>query len=223
MTARTRMSFTVVLLSLITLSLGGCQAARPIDTIRASGDHMFRFGDYEGARDEYAEIVSRQPGDWEAHYKLGVCLLHTGDFAAARRSLEVAHTRKPDNQDVANALAEAMFRQNDEARLFAFLRERASRTQQVVAYQQLGRYSMELNDPDSARVAIDTAIEIDKGRTTDPYLDAATLAERLGQLDEAVRRLRQALGIDTRDYRVRERLRALGEDPDTLMPLPPGR
>jgi tetratricopeptide (TPR) repeat protein len=219
MFSRTWMALAV----LATLHLGGCATPpRPTETIRASGDHYYKIGDFEAARDEYAEIVSRYPGDWEGHYKLGMCCLQTQEFSTARRSLEIANAAKPANQEIANALAESMYRQGDESRLFAFLRQRAATTQTVEAHRQLGRYAMELNDPDSARVAFQTAIEIDEGQSADPYLDAAALSERLGQLDDAIRRLRQAYGINPRDRRVTEKLRALGEDPTTITPLPPG-
>ena len=219
------MTRTWMALALLTaLTLGGCSTApRPIESIRASGDHLFKIGDWEGARDEFAEIVSRFPGDWDAQYKLGVSCLNLKDTSTARRALEIAYTRKPENRDVAAALAETLYQQGDETRLFAFLRDRAAKTQQVHDYLQLGKYAMELNDPDSARTAFETAIQIDDAKTTDPYKSSALLAERLGQLDEAVRRLRQAYGINLEDRRVREKLRELGEDPSTVTPLPPGR
>lgn len=233
MLGRTWKNLALVSALFLTLHfIGGCASPqRPSEAIRTSGDHYYRIGDYEAARDEYAEIVSRWPGDWQAQYKLGLSCLKTGETSLARRSLEIAYTRihekhrtQPrDDQDVANALAEAIFLQKDEARLYAFLRERAAAMQTVETHLQLGRYSMELNDPDSARVAFDTAIEIDGGMTTEPYLDSAALAERLGQLDEAVRRLRQAYGIKPEDRRVTEKLIALGENPATISPLPPGR
>ena len=91
------------------------------------------------------------------------------------------------------------------------------------AYLELGRYAMEMNDPDSAQVALDTAIEIDQGKTTEPYLEAAKLQERLGHLDVAVNRLRQAYGINQYDTRVHEMLQRLGEDPSKVKPLPPGK
>jgi Tfp pilus assembly protein PilF len=116
-----------------------------------------------------------------------------------------------------------MFQQGDESRLFAFLRGRAESTQSVEAYLKLAQYSIELNDPDSAQTAIDTAIEIDQGRSTGPYIEAARLAERLGHLDDAVARLRQAYGINPYDHRIMEQMKALGEDPKSVTPLPPGR
>jgi tetratricopeptide (TPR) repeat protein len=220
MTARS----LAILIAAASMCLTGCTAApRPTDSIRESGTHRYKFGDYEGARDEFAEIVARYPGDWQAQYMLGLCMLKTGELPAARRALETAYTHKPQNQDVADALAEVMLAQGDESRLFAFLRERASRTQRLEAYLQLAKYTAELNDPDSAQAAINMAIQIDNGRSTEPYLEAARLAERLGQMDEAVRRLKQAYGINHNDFRVRQRLKALGEDPEKTSPLPPGK
>ncbi len=212
-----------MLLAMIATSLSGCtQQQRPMEVIRTSGDRYFRAGNYAQARDEYAEIVAAYPGDWEAQYQFGQCLIKTQEYSQARQALEIAYTLKP-TQEVANALAEALFLQRDESRLFAFLRERATSTKSTEAYLELGRYAMECNDPDTAKVAFDTAIEVDMGKTTGPYLEAAKLDERLGHLDQAIRRLQQAYGINKYDTRVTEALRRLGEDPSKIKPLPPGR
>lgn len=206
------------------MMLNGCTAApRPIEEIRASGDHRYKYADYEGARDEFAEIAARYPGDWRAQHMLGLSLLKTNELSAARRALETAYTHKPESQEVADSLAEVLFLQKDEARLFAFLRDRAAKTQTVPAHLALANYAIELNDPDSARTAVETAIQLDNGRNTEPYLEAARLAERLGQMEDAVRRLRQAYGVNPVDPRVQERLVALGESMNELTPLPPGR
>src|SRR5262245_5717634 len=213
----------MIALASAAISLNGCNSGpRPIETVRASADHRFKVGKYAEARDEYAEIVSRYPGDWDAQYKLGMCSIHTQEYSAARRALETAYTHKP-NQMVADGLAEAIYRQGDESRLFAVLRGRAEQTQSVEGYVKLAEYSIALNDPDSAQTAIDTAIEIDQGRTTRPYIEAAKLAERLGHLEDAVKRLRQAYGINPYDQRIKQQLAAMGEDPNAVTPLPPGR
>lgn len=215
-------TWAVLLLAVIVFAGGCTQQRRPAEVVRTSGDQKYRVGDYAGARDEYAEIVSQYPGDWQAQYKMGLCMIQTGQYARARQALETAYTLKP-NQEVANGLAQAMFMQKDESQLFAFLRQRATETRSTAAYIELGKYSMDLNDPDSAKVAFDTAIEVDQGKTTEPYLEAAKLEERLGHLDVAINRLRQAYGINPYDTRVIEMLRRLGEDPSKLKPLPPGR
>ena len=41
-------------------------------------------------------------------------------------------------------------------------------------------------------------------------------------MDQAIAYLRQGLGANPYDNRVRDRLRQLGEDPDKTAPLPPG-
>ena len=82
---------------------------------------------------------------------------------------------------------------------------------------------MALNDPDSAQVALETAIAVDEGKTVEPYLQAAAFAQRLGDLEMALRRLRQAYGINPYDERVKQRLRELGEVPGPTIALPPGR
>lgn len=222
--SQSRMKVMMLLASMSAATIiGGCAGPRPVEVIRASGEHRFRGGNFESARDEYSEIVARYPGDADAQHKLGLCMIKTGELSAARHALETAHDLKPNNKTIANDLAEVMFQQGDEARLFGFLRSQAASTQSVQSYLKLAQYAIELNDPDSAQTALDTAIEIDEGRTTDPYLESARLAERLGQMDEAVRRLRQAYGINPNDHRVLEKLRAMGEEPGKVSPLPPER
>lgn len=226
-TNQARFSFFTHSAAALTLAacalLTGCgQQQRPVDAIRTSAEQRYRVGDYAGARDDYAEIVAKYPGNWQDQYKMGLCMIETQQYARARQALQTAYTLKP-SQEVADGLAQAMFMQKDESQLFAFLRQRASETRSTAAYLQLGHYAMELNDPDSAKVAFDTAIEVDKGKTTEPYIEAAKLAERLGHLDIAIDRLRQAYGINPYDTRVHEMLRKLGEDPNKIKPLPPGR
>src|SRR5439155_212444 len=85
------------------------------ETMRASGDYRFNKGDYAGAADEYSEIVARYPGDWEAQYKLGLSQLELKNYSAGRRALEIAYTQRPRDPKVAQALAEAMFRQGHAA------------------------------------------------------------------------------------------------------------
>ncbi len=212
-----RLLVQVILLSGAVLT--ACQ--RPVHTIRQSADFSFDHGDYDTAAAEYAEIADRYPGDWRAQYRLGLCLLEIDQPARARDALEVAYSHRPRDPCIANALAEAMFQQGDESRLFAFLRQRAKSMQSPAAYLQLARYALELGDPDSAHVALETAIVLDDGQTVEPYLAAASFAERLGDLETALRRLRQAYGIDHTDARVIQRLKDLGEIPGPTIALPP--
>ena len=218
-----RMTWMVALLGMMMLVSTGCSSQRPVETLRSSGDFHFARGEYAAAANEYAEIVSRYPGDADAQHRLGLCMLETGEYTAARRALEIAATRRPEDAEIGDALAEAMFKQGDEAQLFPYLRERAERTQSVEAYLRLAKYSLALRDPDSASRAIETAIELADKSDVEPYLAAAALAEEIGDFETAVRRLRQAYGINPHDTRVTEWLRELGEIPGPTYALPPGR
>ncbi|MHC4082402.1 MAG: tetratricopeptide repeat protein [Planctomycetota bacterium] len=211
------------LLGLLILAfLFGC-SQRPIESLRSRGDYLFERGDYAAAADKYSEIADRYPGDWEAHYRLGLCRLELGELSEARRELEVALTSKPGHPDVVDALAETMLLQGEEAELFAFVKDRAESEQTVRAWLRLARYAAQLGDVDSAQTAFETAIVLDDGRTVEPYLQAAKFAEDLGDMDQALRRLRQAYGINSRDTRVNKRLRELGEVPGPTIALPPGK
>ena len=114
--------------------LPGCGQRRPIDVVRASGDQHFLRRRLRRARDEYAEIVSQQPGDWQVQCKLGLSMIETRQYDRALVALETAYTAvslrgsADEQQQVAEALACAMFMQKEESRLFAFLRERATAT-----------------------------------------------------------------------------------------------
>jgi Tfp pilus assembly protein PilF len=216
-------SLPVLMSVLAAVILCACATQRPTPTVRESGDLRFNRGDYIGAAVEYQEIVARFPGDWEAQYKLGLCQMKLGQLAEAERSLSIAHTRRRDDPKIVDALAEVLYRQGDEAHLFAFLREQAESTQSVEAYLRLAKYSMKMRDPDSATVAIETAIELDGGHSVEPYILAADIAEQMGDTELAVLRLRQALGMAPDDERIANRLRALGEVPGPTFALPPGR
>jgi tetratricopeptide (TPR) repeat protein len=202
--------------------LCGC-GQQPVESLRSRGDFLYDHGDYAAAAQKYAEITERYPGDWEAHYRLGLCRLELNELTAARRELEVAHTSRPRDPDVVDALAETMLLQGLEAELFSFVKQRAESERTVRAWLRLGRYAARLGDADSAQTAFETAIVLDDGRTVEPYLDTAKFAEDLGDMDQALRRLRQAYGVNPKDPRVNRRLRELGEVPGPTIALPPGK
>jgi len=215
---------TVSALLACLLLMPACQSPRPITVIKRQAEFHFDQGRYERAAEDYQEIVDRAPGDWEAQYLLGLTRLELGQPDEARRALSQAHNLKPQNDDVADALAEAMYQQGATNELFAFLRERANSTQSTRSYLNLAEYATKTGDMDSASRALLTAIEVDEGRTVEPYLARAEFAARIGDTDEVVRRLRQAYGINPRDQRVLRKLEEYGEVPGpTLEPLPPGR
>lgn len=220
-------SAAIVALAASALGLGCANQTTPPWKHRDNGLRAMKLGDYETAAQDLAVYAQQYPGNWETQYNLGLCLLELDRPADARRALEIAHTRRPDDPDVADALAEAMFRLDDPRQLFAFLNNRAETQRTVRAYLRLADYARLCGDPDAALTAVRMAIELNEvnpeGRTVKPYLMAAALAEEVGNVDVAIRRLRQAYGIDPYNGEVRERLVLLGEVPGPTIALPPGR
>ena len=218
------MSRKPVLLPVLVVALVqvGC-GARPIESVRDRADFQFDHQQYPSAATGYTEIVDRDPGDWRAQYRLGLCELELGNADRARTALEIAYARRPDDREVVDALAEVMYRQPDEEALFELLTERARTRQTVYAWMRLARYAAELGDADTAMAGFETAIELDAGKSVEPYVQTALFSRQIGDLDAALRRLRQAYRIDPEDPRVDKQLRELGEVPGPTLGLPPGR
>jgi tetratricopeptide (TPR) repeat protein len=200
-----------------------CASERPLVIVHQSAARHMDLRQHDLAAREYEEIARRAPGDWLAQASLGRCLLALDRPDQARPTLEIAHTLRPQDDSIANDLAEAMYRQGDETSLFAFVNLRARRSRTADAWLRVAHYAEACGDADTAKLALETAIELDEGRSVEPYLRAAAFAEAMGDLDMAVRRLRQGYGIDPFDGRVSERLVALGEVPGPTGALPPGR
>ncbi len=212
----------IVVVTFLT-AFAGCSQQKPVHILREDGDFHFDHGQYDAAAMNFQEIVDREPSDWYGQYMLGRSLTELHRPKEARTALEQAYALQPANDDVADALPEAMLEDGDHNELFAFLRGRADERRSTKAYLDLARYAMALDDVDSADVALLTAIEVDGGRTAEPYLRRAEYAERIGDMDEAVHRVRQAYGINPHHAGVLAKLREYGEDPATITPPPPGR
>jgi Flp pilus assembly protein TadD len=77
-----------------------------------------------------------------------------------------------------------------------------------------------------AKGALESAIEFDQGydlqKSTEPYYRMAMLQVRLGNQQEALRRLRQAYGINPQDPRVRAELEQRGQVLGPTLGLPRG-
>ena len=220
-----------LLLGLLALGFAGGCGPTPIVTLRKNGEFNYKYGNYEDAAKDFGQIIERAPGDWEAEYRYGQCMMQLGDLESARRSLEVAQTAVPNNDEVAFALADCYFRMNDQTRLYQLLRDRAQTNASMESWLLMSEYALKLNDVDMARTAALNAIEVDQGQaeggidalSASPYYQAALVAERLGERDEELRRLRQAYGINPDDTRVKSKLVELGQVPGPTIALPPGK
>ncbi len=217
-------SLTIVsLAACLFAGLGGCVKGKSSEQLIADGDHAYRYGRYEEAAGDFQQVLDRYPGDVQANVGYARTQLALGNLDAARTALETAAVSKPEDFEISLLLAEVLFKQKDTTRLYQLLRDRAVEQGNAEAWIVMARYALELDDPDTAQVAVAAALEVSDDTSPEPYLLAAELAERVGDQKEALRRLRQAYGIAPNDPRIAAMLREYGEVPGPTIALPPGR
>lgn len=204
-------------------SLGGCMKGKSSEQLLADGDHAYRYGRYEEAAGDFQQVIDRYPGDVPANVGYARTQIALGNLDAARNALETAAASKPEDFEISLLLAEVLFKQRDTTRLYQLLRDRAVEQRRIQAWIVMARYALELDDPDTAQVAVGSALELSDDTSAEPYLIAAELAERVGDQSEALRRLRQAYGLAPNDPRIAAELREYGEVPGPTIALPPGR
>ncbi len=221
---RVRTSLATVLLIVGATVLDGCKTMPPTPTVvlQRDGDHAFEWGRYEEAASYYEQIIDREPGDSKAQEMFGRCVLAMGEPARAVDAFQIAVARRPGDRELLLLLSQAQFDAGQYDQAFELVRTWALDNGDSGAWTQLARFAMQTGDPDTARQAIERAIEADPTGSADPYLVAADLEESLGNTSQALRRLRQAHGIELRNQAILDRLRAYGEVPGPTLVLPPG-
>lgn len=199
------------------LSMAACSARVPAESLAQRAHFNFWAENWQLAQEEYTELVDRYPDDWEYQFKLGTAALHNNDLDSARQYLSIAETLRPQDRVISLNLAETMYRQDDRDALFMFLVDRAESTQRSDDWLVLARYSLDLDDPDMARLAVQEALILDVSGSPAPHIVAAELSERMGDIDGALRSLKIAWTLDPENAQVQAMIRGLGEVPGPTM------
>ena len=194
----------------------------PNHLLLKKGDLAYRYNRYEEAADYYKQVLDREPGNQQALVSYGKTMMKLGEPAKAASAFHTAAMADPDDADLVYMLAKAEVESGQYDRAFRLLQTRGSDNADPKAWILLAEYALQLDDPDTAATAIHRAIDIDGEKSAEPYLKAADLAERLGNDNEALRRLRQAYGRDPNNEQVEKRLREYGEIPGPSIALEPG-
>jgi tetratricopeptide (TPR) repeat protein len=218
---------TITALAVLAVMVGapvGCETLpdTPTVTLQRDGDHEFEWGRYESASAYYQQILKREPGDPEALEMNGRCLLELGRPQEAAEDFSIAVARQPGDRMLLLLLAKARFESGEFDEAFDLVRTWAVDNNDSVAWMTLAGFARESNDPDTAREAVLRAIETDPEGSADAYILAAEIEMDLGESTTALRRLRQAYGLEPGNLDIAERLRAYGEIPGPTLVLPPG-
>ena len=197
-------------LALAAMLLAACQGPPPTESTVQQADYLLRYDRCQEAADLVKPVVEANPGSWGAQYAYGRAMVCLGDLKEGRHALEIAVARNPNDLDVVFALADCMEKQHDIPQIFLLLRNTGAEMRSPEAYCRLATIAERTNDLDSAKQALESAIEFDQGydiaKSTEPYYRMAMLQAKLGNESEAMRRLRQAYGINPEDPRVRAAL-----------------
>ncbi|MGA1266845.1 MAG: tetratricopeptide repeat protein [Phycisphaerales bacterium] len=215
-----------VLLLMAAMAAAACQGPPPTDSTVQKADFLLEHDRCQEAADLVRPVVEANPGSWGAQYAFGRAMLCLGELPEARKALEVAVARNPEDLDVVFALAECMEQQGDTGKVYLLLRNAGAELRSPEAYVRLAELAERMNDLDSAKQALESAIEFDQGyqipKSTEPYYRMAMLQARLGNEPECIRRLRQAYGINPEDPRVVAALQERGQVIGPTLGLPRG-
>ena len=209
-------SLVLVLLCTLFLTIVGC--GQPSNTtLLEQGNYAMWQNRWSDAANSFTKATSQHPGDWEAQYKLGKCYLEMGEPQRASQSLAVAESLRPNDIEVSDLYAESLLLSGERDLLFTYLFERAKRVESARAWMVFAEYTMEIDDPDSAITAINTAIKLSDGTDARPHVIAAAFAERLGDDTLAVTRWEEAWIIEPTNEDISNALRAHGVVPGPTM------
>jgi Tfp pilus assembly protein PilF len=190
------------------LTAGGCAQKNDAD-LRRRGDHYLQAGQYGQAAEEYAAYLQLKPGEDDVRGNYGRALLKTGRAAEAAEQLQIAYTQNPEDDQVLDALTEALLASNQPDALFRLLKSNASDRGRVADFLRLGRASLKVGDTDTAYVAFTQAAKVDKGQTVEAQLGMVDYYLSVRDPANATRRLRMAYFISQHDPEVQARIRLL--------------
>lgn len=209
----------------VLLPFTGCQTTKDAPTVLLldQGDHDFEWGRYESAAEHYRSVLDREPGDDLALEGYGRCMLALGNPEAAAESLSLAVARRPGDRELLVLLAESEFESGRLDEAFDLVRTWALDNNDAVTWYKLADFGRRSNDPDTAKDSILRAIEIDPAGSASYYILAAEIdMDLLQNTTSALRRLRQAYGLEPDNQLIADRIRAYGEIPGPTLVLPPG-
>lgn len=211
----------LILASLAAFALAGCTGQRSMNELERDGDFAIKHENWEAARANYEEFVTRKPEDHLAQYKLGVALAKLGDCRNAMRHLSLALEVRPLSDQYADAYAEALYCAGERDELTATLARLASERGKPRDYVRWGTYAAKLGNIDEAQQALLTGARLDRGMNKYPQRALADLYKELGDNERYIRRLRMCYFLAPEDEDLIKEIRAAGEIPGPTFALQP--
>jgi len=212
--------FTMLLAALLWVA-AGCAPANSY--LRQRAVESMEVGRLTRAEARLERALEQRPADWEAQRLMGMLRLRQERPFDAQMHLERALALEPPasaRETIVDGLAEALYRQGEEAALYRFLETQARRWPGPHAWLRQATYFTRLGDVDNAETAYRKAVRMAEPGDVEPWLAMAEFLGEVGDHARAVEVLRYAYGVAPEDERVHERLRDHGEIPGPTLALP---
>jgi predicted Zn-dependent protease len=186
-----------------------------------SGDRNFQKGHFDNAYTDYAEFVSREPGNPQGRLKLARTLVKIDRAPEAVEHATLARDQHPMNEEYIETLAMSLHAAHRQDQCIQLVRGIADSRGLAGDYIRLGRYLHKSGDADGAEQALKQGARVDGGKTIAPQMALADFYHDIGDKTSEVKRLRMALFIEPNNPEIAKRLRALGEIPGPSLALTP--
>ena len=199
----------------------GCETA---PYFRQRGLELFVTGQYDSAEERFTKAAEKDPSHWASHFYLGLIHLKKGRPLEAQLSLELAlsvHPADAQTPQILDALAEVLYRQNNEAALHGLVAKACDDFGTIADFLRQGKYLAKLGDADNAKIAFRKAAHFAPKDDPTVYLAMADFFESILDKDHAVMALRRALFIHPTSAQIQQRLRSFGVIPGPTIMLPP--
>jgi tetratricopeptide (TPR) repeat protein len=181
---------------LLLLAAGCTTLPERVRTYNADGVHLFQYGDYRDARDDFQSALELAPDDVNLRYNLAQCYERLGDNAKAEAVYRECLERDRDNANCRQALCVFLVRRGRRDEAVKMVQEWLTRQPpQADAYALDGWLRHQAGDLPAAHSRLQQALLIDGN-------NVAALNE-MGLLYEAMHYPERALALYERSLTVR--------------------
>lgn len=201
--------------------LAGCSSNRPLPTVKRDAEHALSFRNYEKAAADFGEYLNRKPDANDVRINLAKSQLGMGDARAAAMNLSTALDVDPQNDEVLELYARALYEAGEKEQLQNFIARAASERGRAKDYLRIADYTRKLGLPDESLTALIAAAKIDEGKSVDVQLAIADFYKGVGKRAEMVKRLRMAYYLQPDNTEILSRIREAGEVPGPTFALAP--
>lgn len=215
-----RGQFSLLCVAALAAILAGC--GNPY--LRQQGINALHDNDVPRAEKNFAKAVSQDDTDWKAMYYLGVVRIKQNRPSEAQVLLERSLTLRParaETVEILDALAEAIYMQDDPVMLTAMLQKACDDYGTVRDYTRQGKYLGKIGDPDGAKLAFRKAIRRSDFKDPEAFLALADYLESVGDTEGTILNLRYAYYLLPKAGRIEERFRRYGLVPGPTLALEP--